>query len=211
MRRLLLLAGMAICITGCEPSEDKNRAEAAYRRVSPELGHLFGRRVAIRIIKETRILEVYVNEQKTWRLAKAYPIVAMSGELGPKTAEGDRQAPEGFYATTLPLLNPRSKFHLSFNVGYPNAYDKSLGRTGSFIMVHGGDRSIGCFAMGDPAIEEIYTLVHQALRAGQTSVPIHIFPFEMTKERLLQEQDSPHYDFWRQHLLPRWKAGSIVD
>ena len=64
MRRLLLLAVMAIGITGCEPSEDKNRAEAAYRRVSPELGHLFGRRVAIRIIKETRILEVYVNEQK---------------------------------------------------------------------------------------------------------------------------------------------------
>lgn len=204
MRFRIFLALMLVSLTGCQPSDDTDRAAAAMQHVRPHLGHAFGRPVFLRIVKETRTLELRVQEKGRWRLLKTYPILAMSGELGPKTAEGDRQAPEGFYATTLPLLNPRSKFHLSFNIGYPNAYDRNKGRTGSFIMVHGSNRSIGCFAMGDPAIEEIYTLVHQALKAGQSAVPVQIYPFEMTPERMEQERNSPHYDFW-QSLLPGWQ------
>lgn len=203
MRFLILAALMLTALSGCRPSDDIDRVSEAKKHVQPVFGHVFGCPVFLRIVKETRTLELRVQENGKWRLLKTYPILAMSGEAGPKTAEGDRQAPEGFYATTSALLNPRSKFHLAFNIGYPNAYDRSLGRTGSFIMVHGGERSIGCFAMGDPAIEEIYTMVHQALRAGQTAVPIQIYPFEMTPERMAQERNSPHYEFW-QHLLPGW-------
>lgn len=204
MRFRLLTALMLAVLTGCQPSDDIDRVSVAKQHVQSHLGHLFGRPVFLRIVKETRVLELRVQEKGKWRLLKVYPIQAMSGKLGPKTAEGDRQAPEGFYATTRELLNPRSKFHLAFNIGYPNAYDREKGRTGSFIMVHGGDRSIGCFAMGDPAIEEIYTMVHQALQAGQKDVPIQIYPFEMTPERMAQERNSPHYEFW-QNLQPGWQ------
>ena len=204
MRFWLLFTLMLTALPGCRQSDDIDRETEARQHVQPHLGHVFGCPVFLRIVKETRTLELRIQEKGKWRLLKAYPILAMSGKAGPKTAEGDCQAPEGFYATTPGLLNPRSKFHLSFNIGYPNAYDKRLGRTGSFIMVHGGERSIGCFAMGDPAIEEIYTMVHQALQAGQKSVPIQIYPFEMTPERMAQERNSPHYDFW-QYLLPAWQ------
>lgn len=101
-------------------------------------------------------------------------------------------------------LNPRSNYHLSFNIGYPNSYDRFLNRTGSLIMVHGRDVSIGCLAMTDPGIEELYTMVEQAMAAGQKSVPVQIYPFVPTPARLIQEKDSPHAAFWS--LLARaWK------
>ena len=204
MWRFLLIILMAVTIPACEPTSGQERVQTARQHVSPELGHAFGRPVFLRIIKEELRLELWTQHESRWSILKEYPIAGMSGELGPKTAEGDYQAPEGFYATTMGLLNPRSSFHLSFNIGYPNAYDRSLGRTGSFIMVHGGDESIGCFAMTDAGIEEIYTMVHQALLAGQRSVPIQIYPFEMTPERMEKEKNSPHYKFW-QYLLPGWQ------
>ena len=122
----------------------------------------------------------------------SYSIAGMSGTLGPKTTEGDKQAPEGFYRVFPHALNPQSRFHLSFNIGYPNAYDKSLSRTGSYIMVHGGKASVGCFAMTDAGIEEIYTLVNEAFKAGAESVPVQVYPFRMTPERMAQEADNEH-------------------
>ncbi|MEZ5385920.1 MAG: 2-dehydro-3-deoxyphosphooctonate aldolase, partial [Prosthecobacter sp.] len=119
-----------------------------------------------------------------------------SGSLGPKTREGDMQAPEGFYLVTQKQLNPASSYHLSFNIGYPNDYDLALQRTGSLIMIHGDECSIGCFAMTDPLIEEIYLIVEAALQ-HTASVPVHIFPFRMSDERLQSEKDSPHHDFWQ--------------
>ncbi len=164
----------------------------------------FGKPVFIRIIKEERILELYVQEEpRQWRLLKTYPIAAMSGTIGPKTREGDRQAPEGFYRVYPAAMNPRSRFHLAFNIGYPNSYDKTLGRTGSFIMVHGGTSSVGCFAMTDGLIEELYTLVQEAFLAGAEFVPVQIYPFRMTAERMAAESRSIHYPFW-QHILPGW-------
>jgi murein L,D-transpeptidase YafK len=54
-------------------------------------------------------------------------------------------------------------------------------------MVHGACKSVGCFAMTDRGIEEIYGFVEAALRAGQKEVPVHIFPFRMTEANLAKE------------------------
>jgi len=120
----------------------------------------------------------------------------MSGKLGPKTAEGDLQAPEGFYFVPPSRMKPDSTYHLAFNLGYPNAYDQAHGRTGSFLMVHGNRISIGCFAMTDSKIEEIYTLCDAALDKGQPFFRVHVFPFRMTKERLALAKDHKWHDFW---------------
>ena len=157
--------------------------------------------VFIRIIKEPKILELWMRPRTGTRyfLIKQYPIISMSGHLGPKEKEGDWQAPEGFYRTHAGVLNPNSRYHLSFNVCYPNAYDQALGRTGSLIMIHGGDKSMGCFAMGDPAIEEIYGLVEACVKntkGGSAFVPVQIYPFIPTPERLDREKDNPHFEFW---------------
>ncbi len=185
-------------------AEAEARLVSARRHCEAQLGDAFGCPVFIRIIKEERLLELWIQRQGSWALLKSYPIAGMSGTLGPKCREGDRQAPEGFYDVLPERMKPESKYHLAFNIGYPNAYDRSLGRTGSFIMVHGSDSSAGCFAMTDAGIEEIYTLVHEAFLAGQKRVEVHIYPFAMTAARMEQEQNSPHIDFWRS-LLPRWQ------
>ena len=185
-------------------SAEKNRATQAKENVQKKLSRHFGKAVFIRIIKETKQLELWLKERTGgWTQLKTYCIAAMSGNLGPKTAEGDKQAPEGFYRVYPRNMNPCSKFHLAFNIGYPNRYDRAQGRTGSFIMVHGGDKSVGCFAMTDAGIEEIYTMVNEAFEAGAASVPVQIYPFRMSPERMEREQPHEHYAFW-QHLLPGW-------
>ena len=120
----------------------------------------------------------------------------MSGELGPKLKEGDGQAPEGFYFVPPSHMNPKSRFHLSFNLGYPNAYDRANGRTGSALMVHGGQASVGCFAMTDPKVEEIYALAEAALRNGQRFFRVHSFPFRMTDGNLARHPASRWQPFW---------------
>lgn len=206
MRQLLLLIILTVLpmiTASCDASAD--RVITARKNVAPALENHFGKPVFIRIIKEDWELELWVQEpDASWQRLKVYEIAAMSGELGPKTREGDEQAPEGFYRVLPSAMNPRSSYHLSFNIGYPNNYDKSLGRTGSYIMVHGSDVSIGCFAMTDPVIEEIYTLVNEAFLAGTKSVPVQVYPFRMTPERMQQEAQNKHYSFWL-HLLPGWQ------
>lgn len=186
-----------------ESESGEDRVLCARQNAEDVLGELFGRPLFIRIIKEDLLLELWVRQIDRWHMLKAYSIAGMSGTLGPKTAEGDCQAPEGFYAVTPQALNPRSKYHLSFNIGYPNAYDRALGRTGSYIMVHGGHESVGCFAMTNAGIEEIYTLVHEAFLGGQESIPVQIYPFRMSPERMQAAQSSPHYSFWCL-LQPGW-------
>lgn len=158
-----------------------------------------GQRVFVRIFKESRELEVWLRDEPgEWTLFRTYPIACFSGTLGPKTREGDMQAPEGFYNVTAKMLNPASKYHLAFNVGYPNAYDVAHGRTGSLIMVHGDVCSIGCFAMTDAVIEEIYLVVEAAVKDGG-SVPVHCFPFRMTVERMA-EAGGVNRAFWEELL-----------
>lgn len=166
--------------------------EAQLKLLNAKLGD----RVFIRIFKEEQRLEMWVKVEGEFKLLKAYPICAYSGELGPKLKEGDGQAPEGFYRVYKSSLNPNSRFHLSFNLGFPNEYDRSHGRTGSYLMVHGNCVSIGCYAMTDAKIEEIYGLVEAALKEGQGYVPVHIFPFEMSDEKLAAFTEHEWYDFW---------------
>ena len=172
-------------------------------RVTPMMAAAFERQgltwgapVFLRIFKEEAVLELWVENGARYELFKTYPICAYSGDLGPKLKEGDRQAPEGFYEVGLRALNPQSSYHLSFNLGFPNAYDRSHGRTGSFLMVHGACVSIGCYAMTDPLIEEIYVTVEAALRTGQGAVPVHAFPFRMTEARMEAMRGHRWFEFW---------------
>ena len=155
-----------------------------------------GNPVFVRIFKEESLLEIWIKPEHEYLLFKQYPICAYSGHLGPKLKEGDRQSPEGFYKVKKHLLNPNSKYHLAFNLGYPNAYDKAYKRTGSYLMVHGECVSIGCYAMTNSKIEEIYKLVEQALKKGQKYVQVHAFPFRMTEENMAEHEESQWYDFW---------------
>lgn len=151
----------------------------------------------IRIFKESSELELWMQDEKGWRLFDTWPICRWSGTLGPKLKEGDGQSPEGFYTVSKSALNPNSNYHLSFNLGFPNAFDRAQGRTGSFLMVHGNCLSIGCYAMTDAGIEEIYGLVEAALDNGQRSVPVHIFPFRMTDEAMQANAGSEWADYWQ--------------
>jgi murein L,D-transpeptidase YafK len=183
----------------------KNRVQKTLMAELEKIGVKLGAPVFVRIFKESKDMELWLQQEGQWKLFRRYPIAAMSGNLGPKIKEGDGQAPEGFYAVTKSALKPDSIFHLSFNIGYPNAYDRHHGRTGSFIMVHGGEVSIGCFAMTDPVMEEIYLVVEAALHGGQLEVPVHVFPFRMTEERLAEVKEHAAADFWKE-LLPVYLA-----
>jgi murein L,D-transpeptidase YafK len=153
--------------------------------------------ILIRIYKEESTLEMWKQDRTgKFVLLNSYPICKFSGNLGPKITEGDHQAPEGFYDITPEQMNPQSHEYLSFNIGFPNAFDQSLGRTGSFLMVHGGCKSVGCYAMTDYAMEEIYGLVYEAFTGGQEKVQLEAFPFRMTTKNLTRHADDPNAPFW---------------
>ena len=195
---LLAMALMLTSVPAFGMLASTPRAEA-YARVGEDLakkGLSFGSSVYLRIFKEEAELEVWLQRGAQYELFKTYRICAESRTLGPKEKEGDGRSPEGFYGVTASQLNPRSNYHLAFDIGYPNAYDRSLGRTGSFIMVHGNCVSIGCFAMTDPVIEEIYLLGEGALAKGQSSFAVHVFPFRMTEENTEQHPNSRWSSFW---------------
>ncbi|MBS0234428.1 MAG: murein L,D-transpeptidase [Proteobacteria bacterium] len=156
-----------------------------------------GAPVYIRVFKEESELEVWkARTNGRYALIKTFPVCNWGGTLGPKREMGDSMSPEGFYSVTAGRMNPTSKYHLAFNIGYPNALDRALGRTGSYIMVHGDCRSVGCFAMSDNGIEEIYAFVRDALAAGETSIPVHIFPFRMTAANVKRHADNPARETW---------------
>ncbi|MBM3545080.1 MAG: murein L,D-transpeptidase [Alphaproteobacteria bacterium] len=154
--------------------------------------------ILIRVFKAESELEVW-KEREDGRFYhfKSYPICSYSGGLGPKIEEGDRQAPEGFYLVSMDQMNPKSQYHLAFNVGFPNAFDRSHGRTGKFIMIHGDCTSRGCYAMTDGVMEEIYILAREALSGGQTNFQIHAFPFRMTAANMAAHEKHEWYDFWK--------------
>jgi len=193
---------IVILLSSCAQLQLPFEVRQIIKRVQPELKQhqvYVGDPVFIRIFKEENILELWMKpeNQSKYTLVKTYPMCNWSGRLGPKFVEGDHQSPEGFYATNIQNLNPNSQYHLSFNIQYPNEYDRSQGRTGSYIMVHGDCVSKGCYAITDDQIEEIYILTEKAIQYGQRDVPVHVFPFKMTDERLRLEFTSPHYYFWR--------------
>jgi murein L,D-transpeptidase YafK len=159
-------------------------------------GLAVGNPVLMRIFKREFELELWMLRDGKFHRFATYPICKWSGELGPKIKTGDRQAPEGFYTVDQKALNPNSAWHRSFNLGFPNAFDKAHGRTGSFLMVHGGCGSIGCYAMTNPVIDEIWKLVTAALNGGQARFQVQVFPFRMTEANLARYAGSQSSPFW---------------
>ena len=154
--------------------------------------------ILLRIFKEESELEVW-KQTATGRfeLLKIYPICRWSGELGPKLHEGDYQAPEGFYAITPKLMNPNSSYYLAINMGFPNAFDAANGRDGSFLMIHGNCASVGCYAMTDEQIGEIYALARNSFLGGKPAFQVQAYPFRMTPENLARHRTNPNMPFWQ--------------
>jgi murein L,D-transpeptidase YafK len=152
----------------------------------------------VRVFKEESELELWkVRSDGRYHHFKTYPICNWSGDLGPKIKQGDKQAPEGFYSVPRTQMNPNSQFHLAFNLGYPNAYDRANKRTGDFLMVHGKCKSAGCYAMTDALIEEIYALARESFIGGQDAIPIHAFPFRMTDGNMERHKRKEWIGFWQ--------------
>jgi murein L,D-transpeptidase YafK len=206
---LMLVAPVAIVavmmVAGCGPGV---RPAAENRHVQPlseqMLAELAAKQmkkespILVRIFKEESELEIWKKDASgRFALLRAYPICRWSGELGPKIKTGDRQAPEGFYTITPGLMNPNSSQYLAINTGFPNAYDRANGRTGSFLMIHGGCSSAGCYAMTDEQIAEIYSLARESFFGGQKSFQIQAYPFRMTPLNMARHRNSPHMAFWR--------------
>lgn len=201
-RRILAVAALGLALSACQGYDVAKHLKPIpfdTKREMDALGMDKNDPILVRIFKEESELEVWKrrDEDGRYALLKTYEICAWSGDLGPKHQEGDRQAPEGFYNVTPAQMNPNSSYHLSFNIGFPNAYDRSHGRTGSHLMVHGACSSAGCYAMEDPQIEEIYALAREAFRGGQREFQIHAFPFRMTPENLARHADHKYIDFWK--------------
>ena len=162
--------------------------------------------IFMRIFKEENELEVWkAKDDGRFYHFKTYPICTWSGGLGPKFMEGDKQSPEGFYKVSAKLMNPKSQYHLSFNLGFPNAYDKAYNRTGTFLMVHGDCKSVGCYAMTDALIEEIYALAREAFAGGQEAFDVQALPFRMTQANMKRFRRHDAYNFWR-NLQQGYKA-----
>ncbi len=204
IKQLALLAFVALTLGACE--EDRYRGSARHNIPIPSATYTLmagkgmskDQPVLIRSYKKESELEVWKRKADgQYALLKTYPMCRWSGQLGPKVREGDRMAPEGFYAISPAQMNPNSSFYVSFNMGYPNAYDRSHGRTGAHLMVHGACSSAGCYSMTDDQIGEIYALVREAQNGGQKAVQMQALPFRMTPENLAKHRLDSNIAFWK--------------
>jgi murein L,D-transpeptidase YafK len=203
--RFAFVASATVLLAGCPGIGSGGDIMPALKQLPAETQVLLAKSgmkqdspIFVRIFKEESQLEVWkAKDDGRYYHFKTYPICSWSGELGPKVQAGDKQAPEGFYTVTPGQMNPNSQFHLAFNVGFPNSYDKVNGRTGSALMVHGDCRSAGCFAMTDALIEEIYALARESFRGGQTQFHVHAFPFRMSEENMKRYRNHKWYAFWK--------------
>ncbi|MDN5285103.1 MAG: Murein L,D-transpeptidase YafK [Mucilaginibacter sp.] len=201
----LLLISLLMIINPKTDLPDSKRASDARATIWPKLqkelndkGFKANSSIYLRIFKDQDQLEIWVRSGSKYRLFKTYEICYFSGGLGTKTRSGDGKSPEGFYTIEPRQLNPVSKYHLAINIGYPNKVEQLKGYSGDAVMIHGYCASIGCYAMTDARIEEIYTLIYKAFENGQQKINLDIFPFHM---------DKAHMDFYsHQSYLPFWKT-----
>jgi murein L,D-transpeptidase YafK len=198
-------AGALLALTACQDEGQFSYNARANAPIPPALMAEIEKKnmdkespILVRLFKEEAELEVW-KQDRTGRFAllKTYPICRWSGDLGPKVKEGDRQAPEGFYTITPAQMNPNSSYYLSFNLGYPNAYDQAWGRTGSQLMVHGDCSSRGCYAMSDEQISEIFALGRESFFGGQKGFQVQAYPFRMTPDNMARHRNNPNYAFWK--------------
>src|SRR5712691_2988459 len=194
----------AIALAGCQ-TDGVSIPERALKPLSHEMASDLERKnmpkespLLVRLFKQEAELEVWKQDSGgRFALLKTYPICRWSGELGPKVKEGDRQAPEGFYTITPGQMNPNSNYYLAFNTGFPNAYDRAMGYTGSELMVHGDCSSRGCYAMTDEQIQEIYALARESFFGGQKSFQLQAYPFHMTAMNMAKHRNNPNFAFWK--------------
>lgn len=199
--RLLIAIAAVVVLAGCSQFVGDNRHNVPLNKdLVARLAQIDSspaQPMVIRVYKQSSELEVWKRTNSgQYALLKTYPICKWSGALGPKIREGDYQSPEGFYDVTPALMNPKSAYWLSFNVGFPNKFDQVWGRTGTNLMVHGDCKSVGCFAMTDEGIKEIYALARESFRGGNRSFQLQLLPFRMTDANLAQHASSPHAAFW---------------
>jgi len=153
--------------------------------------------VLVRIFKLESELELWKRDNSgSFALLHTYPMCRWSGQLGPKKREGDRQAPEGFYEVNASRLNPKSRYYLSFDLGYPNKLERALGYTGTNLMVHGACSSSGCFAISDKSVSDVYAVAREALQSGQRLIQVQSYPFRMTPQNMASYRNSANFDFW---------------
>lgn len=147
------------------------------------------KKLALIAYKDVNELQLWGSEKQRWALVKTYQVKAASGVLGPKLTEGDKQVPEGIYS--IESLNPNSAFHLSMKLNYPNEFDLTWAKKerrhtpGTNIFIHGKAVSIGCLAMGDESIEELFLLVN---RVGRSQVTVIISPTNPYQSTLLNPE-----------------------
>lgn len=194
----ILLCGITRCCAGPRSVQDvvARYGPVAGARLTPHFdrAHVVfpPREIALLVFKNERRVALWARANGEWRYIRAYPILAASGHAGPKLLQGDRQVPEGIYR--IESLNPNSSYHLSMRVSYPNEFDRRMasreGRTqlGGDIYIHGKNVSIGCIALGDRAIEELFTLVAQT---GHRNVRVIIAPNDLRVAGPLLHEDAP--------------------
>jgi murein L,D-transpeptidase YafK len=204
-RRIFTMGAMSaltLFLAGCAQYTGRNRylvplSTSALATLSA-IGSSPSEPLLMRIFKESSELEIWKRTTSgRYALFRTYKICAWSGVLGPKLVEGDRQAPEGFYTVTPNLMNPQSALYLSFNTGFPNAYDRARGRTGTNLMVHGACSSAGCYSMTDDQIKEIYAIARESFAGGNEGFQLQMYPFRMTAENLVRHSTDPNIAFWR--------------
>lgn len=199
---------VATALAGCNADRETSIASNAKsaQALRPELVSLMTEKgmspsdpMLVRVFKEEAKAEVWKKRKADGRYAllKSYDICRFSGKLGPKIKEGDKQAPEGFYQVTPAQMNPKSSYYLSFNIGFPNAYDRSLGRTGQHVMMHGDCLSAGCYAMTDDQMGEIYAMARESFRGGQRSFQFQALPFRMTAQNMARRRNDKNMAFWK--------------
>ncbi len=161
-------------------------------------------RLYIRLFKVERLLEVWIRKGGSYKLYQSFDICKYSGEVGPKLKEGDGQAPEGFYHIPVEEIFWRSRrWPEALNLAFPNVFDAQNRRTGSYLLIHGGCSSKGCFALENGPMAQLFALVRLAARGGQKVFPIHIFPFRLTAQRWADYKGHRWAPFW-QSLQPAY-------
>ena len=135
-----------------------------------------------------------------YQLLDSYKICKLFRRLRSDTASAGQislKSPEGFYSVQRGQLKPDSRFYKAINIGFPNAYDRAHGYEGKYLMIHGAGVSVGCYAMTDNGIDEIFQFVTGALVFGQSSVQVGIYPFRMTDANMQRHKFSYYKEFWR--------------
>ena len=182
-----------------------------------------GSEIFLRAFKQEKRLEIWMKKDSVFWLFRSYPICYVPGKLGPKRKEGDLQVPEGVYF--IDRFNPKSNFHLSMRVNYPNESDLFFSdkkHPGGEIYIHGDCVSVGCIPIEDANIEEVYLLALDAMTGEQAQIPVHIFPcrlddvnlqnllddnFFNAENRRFWENLQPVYEFFEKNrVVPKVKV-----